>query len=342
MKILFIINPISGSGAKGKKTIPEKIERYLDKDKFDYDIVFTEYMGHAEKLAHKAVEDKYDIVVAVGGDGTVNEVARALTHSSSALGIIPCGSGNGLARHLQIPLDVVKDIELINQCDIMDLDYGVINGLPFFCTCGMGFDAFISMKFAEKGKRGLLGYLENVLKEGLSYKPETYIIEDENGTHNYEAFLVACANASQYGNDAFIAPQATMNDGLLDVVIMEPFTALEAPQISIDLLNRSMNQNSKVKTFRTKKLTVKREHPGEIHYDGEPIISDAEVDIHIETGGIKIVVNSNAQPMKDPNPLLNAFSEFFNNVNSVKEDIEYQGRRVKAINKLLLRRLSKS
>jgi len=133
-----------------------------------------------------------------------------------------------------------------------------------------------------------------------------------------------------------------MNDGLLDVVIMEPFTALEAPQISIDLLNRSMNQNSKVKTFRTKKLTVKREHPGEIHYDGEPIISDAEVDIHIETGGIKIVVNSNAQPMKDPNPLLNAFSEFFNNVNSVKEDIEYQGRRVKAINKLLLRRLSKS
>ena len=341
MRIKFIINPISGSGWRGKKSIPEKIEKYLDHDQFDYDIVYTERAGHASELATQFAKEGIDIVVAVGGDGTVNEVARSLTHTGTALAIIPCGSGNGLARHLQIPLDVSKDIELINECEIHSLDYGVINGLPFFCTCGMGFDAFISMKFAESGKRGPISYVENVLKTGLSYEPETYTIEDRDGVQRYKAFLVACANASQYGNNAVIAPQASMEDGLIDVVIMEPFNALEAPQISIDLFNKSLDQNSKIKTFKTDRLHVVREKPGVIHYDGEPIITDQDVDIHIEKGGIKVIVNPEAKPLDEPNPLLNAFSEFFNNVNSVREDIEKQSRRVKALNKILLRKLNK-
>ena len=205
--VTFIVNPLSGTHKKGE--IPDIISQALDKTKFDYKVLFTEYAGHAAELTRNAVKGHTDIVVAVGGDGTVNEVARSLVHTSTALGIIPCGSGNGLARHLCIPMDIRKAIAIINQCKIDLLDYGVINDLPFFCTCGMGFDAFISLKFAGAGKRGPITYVENVLKEGLKYQPETYIVQDETGTKQYKAFLIACANASQYGNNAFIAPQAT-------------------------------------------------------------------------------------------------------------------------------------
>ena len=133
------------------------------------------------------------------------------------------------------------------------LKYNNINSHPFFCTCGMGFDAFISAKFAEAGKRGPITYIENVLKEGLSYKPETYEITLDDAEVKYKAFLISCANASQYGNDAYIAPQASMKDGLIDVVIMEPFDIIEAPSISLEMLNKTLDKNSKIKYFKTEK-----------------------------------------------------------------------------------------
>ena len=217
-KIVFIMNPISGSGSK--KGIPEAIDKYIDKELFDYEIRTTEYAGHACEIATEAKEQGIDVVVAVGGDGTVNEVARAIAESNTALGIIPRGSGNGLARHLMLPMGVKKCLQLINTCEIHRLDYGKINEHYFFCTCGMGFDAFVSKKFAQAGKRGPITYAENILREGLKYQPETYEIEDETGVHRYKAFLISCANASQYGNNAYIAPRASMSDGLLDVIIM--------------------------------------------------------------------------------------------------------------------------
>ena len=279
--------------------------------------------------------------MAVGGDGTVNEVARSLVHSKTALGIIPCGSGNGLARHLCLPIDMRKSLEIINHCHIEAFDYGIINGLPFFCTCGMGFDAFISLKFAQAGKRGPITYVENVLKEGLKYKPETYEVSDENGSHHYKAFLIACANASQYGNNAYIAPGATMKDGEMDVIIMEPFNALEAPQIAADLFLKTITHNSKIKTFRTKQLHIHRNEPGAIHYDGDPIMTDADVVVSMEHLGIQIVTNPNiVEDVAQPNPLLNAFSDFFNNINNVRVDIEKRGHRIQVINKLMLRKLS--
>ena len=247
--ITFIINPISGT--QSKHEIPDLIDRMMDKERFECKVCITEYAGHAAELAKACAAQGDDIVVAVGGDGTVNEVARSLVHTKTALGIIPCGSGNGLARHLCIPMDIRKALDIINQAQIVDFDYGVINDLPFFCTCGMGFDAFISLKFAEAGKRGPITYVENVLKEGLKYKPETYEIIDDNGTTKYKAFLIACANASQYGNNAYIAPGATMKDGKMDVIIMEPFDALEAPQIAADLFMKTLGNNSKIKTFHT-------------------------------------------------------------------------------------------
>ena len=341
-KIVFILNPHSGTDDKVR--MPKLIEENINTTAYDYDIVFTEYAGHAADIAQDCASRGIDIVVAVGGDGTINEVARSIVHTNTALGIIPCGSGNGLARHLCIPLDPRKAISLINRACIESLDYGVINGLPFFCTCGMGFDAFISLKFAGAGKRGPLTYIENVLKEGLKYKPETYEveIEDDKEPKKFKAFLIACANASQYGNNAYIAPKATMTDGLMDVIIMEPFTAFDAPQISIDIINKTLDKNSKIKTLRAKRIHIHRSQPGAIHYDGDPIMTGKDVDVHIEERGIRIIINpDDIEDHSLPNPILNAFSEFFNNINNVREDIEKQSKKIQTINKVLLRKLTR-
>ena len=209
--IVFITNPISGTISKAG--IPELVEVHLDHARFSYEFVATQYAGHATLLAQEAAAHGADIVCAIGGDGTVNEVGRGLLGTETAMAILPCGSGNGLARHLMLPMDLKRCLDIINLDTVETLDSGVINGHPFFCTCGMGFDAFISMKFAEAGKRGLMTYVEQMLREGLSYKPETYEIEDEMGSKTYKAFLISAANASQYGNNAYIAPPASMSDG---------------------------------------------------------------------------------------------------------------------------------
>ena len=334
------MNPISGT--QNKAGIPELIESTLDHEKFSYELLMTEHAGHASELAHEAMERGVDIVVAVGGDGTVNEVARAIVHSQTALGIIPCGSGNGLARHLMIPMNIKRAIGIINRDEIHELDYGLINGHPFFCTCGMGFDAFVSQKFAEAGKRGPITYVENVLREGLKYEPETYEIQDEQGLTRAKAFLISCANASQYGNNAYIAPQASMSDGLLDVIIMEPFDVIEAPQISIEMFNKTLDKNSKIKTFRCQKLHIHRKQAGVIHFDGDPVMTDADVDIELKPKGIRVVVNPDAdKSQRKPNAFQSAASELFNEINIVRDDLTKQRRHVLALSKVLQRKLNR-
>ena len=338
-KAVFVINLISGTSDKA--AIPGLIDQYLDKTKFEYEIAITQYAGHASEIASKAKDDCVDVVVAVGGDGTVNEVARAIVHSNTALGIIPCGSGNGLARHLLLPLNVRKAIDVINRSEVRQLDYGIINGYHFFCTCGMGFDAFVSMKFAEAGKRGPITYVENVLREGLKYKPETYTIEDENSTLQYKAFLISCANASQYGNNAYIAPQASMSDGLMDVIIMEPFDVFEAPQISIEMFSKTLDKNSKIKTFRTRHLHIHRDKPGVIHYDGDPVMTGADIDIELKPKGINIIVNTMAdRSERQPNALQNAAAELFNEINEIRDGIAQSRRKFQQWSKAIQKRLN--
>lgn len=337
-KIVFIVNPISGTTSK--EAIPQIVEKNLNSDKFDYEVRFTEYAGHAQELASELKDAGVDIVVAVGGDGTVNEVARALTGSQTALGIVPCGSGNGLARHLMLPMNLKGAMAVINECEIHDLDFGMINEHAFFCTCGMGFDAFISKQFADAGKRGPVTYLENVLKSGITYKPETYVLTIDDDTVEYNAFLISCANASQYGNDAYIAPQASMRDGFLDVVIMEPFDLLEASQVSFDMFNKTLDKNSRIKTFKARHIHVKRERPGVIHYDGDPVEAGAELDIRLVPKGIKVVVNAHADKRKRrPNAVQSTLTDFFNDVHAIRQEVTHPVRQVKAINQFIQSKL---
>ena len=340
-KIVFVVNPISGT--QEKKTILKWIDERIDRSIYEYTIVRTDYAGHATQIAANAVHDHIDMVVAIGGDGTINEIGRSLIHSDTALGIIPCGSGNGLARHLRIPMDPKAAIDIINQGHQVCIDYGKINNIPFFCTCGVGFDAFVSLKFADSGKRGLLTYLENTLHESLTYKPETYEIENEEGTMRYKAFLIACGNASQYGNNAYITPQASLTDGLMDVTIMEPFTVLDVPSLSFQLFNKTIDQNSRIKTLRAKKIKIHRMHEGVMHFDGDPLMAGKELEVEIVPKGLYVVASEKRNKQKEENEnLLQVISEYFSGLHLKGEELlAKRQNHLFELNRTLLRKLSK-
>ena len=173
-----------------------------------------------------------------------------------------------------------------------EIDYGKINDVPFFCTCGVGFDAFVSLKFSQAGKRGPLTYLEKMLQESLRYKPETYDLEMDGISSHYQAFVIACGNASQYGNNAYIAPHASLSDGLLDVTILEPFNMIEAPSLAFQLFNRSIDQNSHVKSFRCRSLRILRKAPGVVHFDGDPMTTGEVVEVQILPKELRVLVPS--------------------------------------------------
>ena len=293
-----------------KKNLPRLIEECIDRDKFDYKIEFTQFAGHACELTAAAVDRGVNIVVAVGGDGTVNEVARSLVHTETALGVLPCGSGNGFARHLGIPQDLKRAIEFINKAEPVVIDYGKLNGHPFFCACGLGFDALVSADFAKGDNRGLLGYVHKTLVDWVRYKPEVYELEAGSENKKYKAFLIACGNASQYGNNAYITPFASMRDGMLSVSILEPFTSLEVPIVVAQLFSNTLNENNHMTTFTTRRLRIKRKSPGPVHYDGEPYVMDKELVVEVVPGGLKTLATPGWNGTCTPIPFYRQIREF--------------------------------
>lgn len=341
-KIVFVINPISGT--QGKEQILAWMNEKLDREKYDMEVVYTEYAGHAVKIAEQKAAEKAFAVVAIGGDGTINEIARSLVHTDTALGIIPCGSGNGLARHLQIPLDPKKAVDIINGGRLEVIDYGKINGIPFFCTCGVGFDAFVSLKFSQAGKRGPLTYLEQTLLESLKYRPEVYELEmDGNASARYRAFLIACGNASQYGNNAYITPRATLDDGLLDVTILEPFTVLDVPSLSFQLFNKTIDQNSRIKTFQCKSLRIHRSKPGVVHFDGDPMMAGEDIEVSIVQRELKVIVP--CETCKRSGNVLQRAQDYINGLKQLNEafveDISHKNRAILDKGKEQIKKLAK-
>ena len=307
--ILFLINPKSGVG--GKRSVPRFVRTLLDKSKFNVTIKETQYVAHACELTAEAVARGVDIVVAVGGDGTVNEVARSLIGSNTALGIIPCGSGNGFARHLGIPMNIKKSIEFLNTAQPTVIDYGKLNGHPFFCSCGMGFDARVSNDFAKSGSRGVFTYIKTSLVDWVTYKPETYYVETPHFKSKFKAFVVACGNASQYGNNAYITPFASMRDGMFTVSILSPFSTVEMPLMAAHLFRHTFSKSSHMTTLTTSWLRIVRESAGPVHYDGEPCEMDAELVIEMVPDGIKVMARPDWDGTCAPVPLYRQLYEMF-------------------------------
>lgn len=309
MSILFLVNP--KSGVSRKKRVPQMVEQYIDHSRYDVVISYTQYAGHAYELAKDAVARGVDVVVAVGGDGTVNEVGRALVHTETALGVIPCGSGNGFARHLGIPIGVKKAIEFVNCAVVSSIDYGKINGHPFFCSCGMGFDALVSSDFAKCGGRGVFNYIRQSLVDWVKYKPETYVVETPSLKQEFEAFVIACGNASQYGNNAYITPFASMCDGLISVSILSPFNTFEMPLMATHLFTHTFDESNHMTTLATPWIRIVREKDGPVHYDGEPCMMEKELYVEMVPAGIKVLAAPGWDGTCAPVPIYRQLYEIF-------------------------------
>lgn len=277
--MLFIINPISGKGKKAKIA-----QLLLAKG---YKVAFTEYAGHAEVLAREATED---VVVAVGGDGTVNEVARGIVGTEKALGIIPCGSGDGLARHLGLSHNIEKALRTIEQGECKRMDTAEVNGRLFLSVCGVGFDAVVSERFAKSGKRGLANYIRQGLKTWRNYTPEKYIVEIDGKEIDVEALFITVGNSDQWGNNAKITPLADCCDGILDITIVEKFGVLEMPWLALRLMTGTLQHSRKVHCYKGKEVRIIRESEGAAHADGDWYMESATLNINIHPSTLKVIV----------------------------------------------------
>ncbi|MDR2681197.1 MAG: diacylglycerol kinase family lipid kinase [Tannerella sp.] len=308
-KIYAVINPVSGVGSKDK--IPEMIASYCLGKSISMDIEYTEYAGHARDLTLKAVDDGADCVIAVGGDGTVNEVARNLLYTDVVLGIIPKGSGNGLARELNIPLDARSAVDVIFSGHATEIDACKANERLFFCTCGVGFDATISKEFAKAKHRGSLTYVKDVVENYLNYKPEVYELNVDNHTIREKAFLITCANASQYGNNAYIAPNADIRDGKIDITILSPFNALDIGTLALQLFTKTIDKNSKIKMIRAKEAQIIRQKAGVMHIDGEPVMEPEEINVSVINSAIRVFTPASVSFVENVQRRLNEVFRFF-------------------------------
>ena len=290
--IAFIINPISGAkeAQSAKKKLPKQIMQTLDAEQWLPNIVYTEYAGHATELAYQYARMGFDAVVAVGGDGTVNEVARGLKDTKTAMGIIPMGSGNGFARHLEIPMRPQKALEMLNHSEPISVDYGLANGRVFVCTCGTGFDAVVAYNFANSNKRGFMTYIQNTIKQAFSYQPQTYHIVGDGLDVTHKAFLITFANANQWGYEAMIAPKASIQDGKMDIMLMSSHALLGSASLALRLFAGSIDDSHFMDTIRAKEVTLEREEAAPFHIDGDPVEMEKDIHIRIVEDGLKVLV----------------------------------------------------
>lgn len=286
--ILFVINPISGG--KAKLRIPALIDKYLDKEKFNANFRLTEHVGHATEIVEEAISKNFDIIVAAGGDGTINEVASKVLEHKKILGILPLGSGNGLARFLSIPQNLKEAILLINQLKTDKIDSAYFNNKCFFNLAGMGFDAHLSAAFSKDKKRGLSGYIKLSLKEVFSYEDELYVLNIDGVEYKRKAFAVTVANSSQYGNNVYIAPNASVKDGLLDVCIIKPFSLLKLPVLSYVMLKGTAETSDMIEIIKGKNIKIYREQEGPVHVDGEPLKMGKEIEAKINPLSLEVIV----------------------------------------------------
>ena len=289
-RLLVIINPISGVGRQ--KTIEKVLDQHLDHSRFDCDIRYTERAGHATDIAREGSRQGYDAVVAVGGDGSINEVAKGLIGTSTTMGIIPCGSGNGLARHMQLPLSPDKAVEILNQYETIDIDTIDVNGNSYVSIAGVGFDAYVARRFRLTKKRGFAGYAKILFSEYPRYKAKEYRMIVDGRELSRTALMITVANSSQFGFNAAIAPTASLKDGLMDVCVVEKVPYLEIP-ITAEMLvvSHHFQKSEHVEIIQAKELTIINNDYRWINFDGEALKLDKELHFKVIPKSLKIIHN---------------------------------------------------
>lgn len=293
--VVFIINPVAGT--HHRKSYIHAIHQYFKED--EYLICTSDYCGHAYQLAKEKVDEGYKRIVAVGGDGTVNEVATALVGTEAVLGIVPVGSGNGLARYLGISTRITESMAVIRDFRVKRIDAGCVNDHFFFSTCGTGFDAIVGKEFADRSRRGIRTYLRATIHQYIHYKPKKYILNINKKKIELDAFLINFANAGQYGYNAYIAPNARVDDGKLDLCILRPFPKTSTLSMGLRLFFKNIDQSPYLEMMRVKKASLKRKGNKKIvlHLDGEPLAFRKMIRISVVSKAVRVMV-----PLKRKRP----------------------------------------
>ncbi len=289
-RILFIVNPISGH--HNKSDFPNIVDKYIDRDKYDYSIAFTEYGGHARELTKSAIADGFDDIVAVGGDGTINEVATTMIGAGQTFAVVPYGSGNGLAHHINLPLKPEKIItDVINKGKKSKIDTAKVNGVPYISIAGVGFDALIADYFARDPNRGFMTYVRFITEEYPRFKEGSYtLILDDDERIDCKALFVAFANSNQFGYNAKVSPHASLNDGLLDVCIFKKPNLLEVGFVAERLMTGRIDRTHFVSIHKASKIKVIRRKDEVVNIDGEAVMMDKDLTVEINKLSLNILL----------------------------------------------------
>lgn len=291
-KLVFIIN--RNSVRHSRQSVEEAIRNRTYGDDYDITIRYTNYPGHAKNLSKEAIDDKAEVVIAVGGDGTVNEVAGPIIGTDTTLGIIPMGSGNGLARHMGIPINVDKALELILNNRTTTIDTCSVGKKSFVSIAGVGFDAHVANLFAKGSRRGFLGYFHIIANEYLNYRPEEYRLVFDNGNEmKCKALFIAFANSNQFGYNTTIAADATLRDGLIDICIVTKPEIYKLPVIANLLLLRRLELSPDVTIVKSKSVKVYRKTENVVNIDGEAIQMEHNIMVKLHPLSLKIIINPN-------------------------------------------------
>lgn len=287
-KIVFVINPISGMVKK--ENVGNQISLYIDKEKYDYQIINTEYATHAIEITAHAVSNGADIIVAVGGDGSVNEVVNGLKGSNVKLGIIPLGSGNGLARFLKIPFQIKTAIEVLNKGNFTAVDTVNVNDRVFLSIAGIGFDALVAKRFAKYHKRGFWSYFTIATKEYRMYRPKKYQLTLNGETITQRALMIVFANSDQFGYNTSIAPHALINDGLIDVCIFKKIPTYKMLFFIQLLFLKQLDKTNYLEIIKTDELWIERKRNKVVNIDGEPVRLTKNLHVKVNHLALNVII----------------------------------------------------
>jgi YegS/Rv2252/BmrU family lipid kinase len=286
-RIWFIINPIAG--VRRKDDIPALVRKYLDHHLFNFEIQYTNYKGHAQELAKEAISNNVDIVCAVGGDGSVHEIGTNLIGTSVLLAIIPIGSGNGLARHMKIPLTIKKAIHCINKQHEIKMDTVLVNDQAFLGISGYGFDALVAKRFVSSSKRGFLSYVKIVISEFFNYKPIEIVVKANGQIKKSTVILCTLANTSEWGNGIMVSPKSDATDGEIELILLKPFSFWRIPVIGLQFLFKRIDKSSFMEVIAFDKATIEVSD-NLAHYDGESMATNGILNVKVVPKSLHILV----------------------------------------------------